>query len=300
MTSTPSGGTRDKLGELNYEDSQDGDAKSSSLDEDDLINPESLGFAHLDDVCIKLLKKGKPDDAIKYLARMRTMIDTIVTKLEPSGESKARPDSTPLPMKPKAPKPRGSNSQRGPRSARTGQFGSARKTATEPDTQSDAGSERVLPVIVRAPPDPIDTAAERLAAKDAHIASLKAQLAAFEEVVDKKEAAVKAEKAKAKEASKFLKKREEQIQTVRARPGRLSGLSVFHSKSSLYGGFLWVHRALDCQKRLFPARADEAAGVPRGAGARGGPGGREHAAGAAADGQGERAGAGGGAYSSAL
>jgi hypothetical protein len=32
---------------------------------------------------------------------------------------------------------------------------------------------------------------------------------------------------------------------VRARPGRLSALSVFHSKTIFYGGFVWARRALD-------------------------------------------------------
>jgi hypothetical protein len=31
--------------------------------------------------------------------------------------------------------------------------------------------------------------------------------------------------------------------TVRARPGRLSGLRVSHSESVLYGGFIWARRA---------------------------------------------------------
>ena len=42
--------------------------------------------------------------------------------------------------------------------------------------------------------------------------------------------------------------------TVRARRG-LSSLSVFHSKSVLYGAFVWVRRALSSPKRRFPARA---------------------------------------------
>ena len=37
--------------------------------------------------------------------------------------------------------------------------------------------------------------------------------------------------------------------------GRLSDLSVSLSKSILYRGFVWVHRALNSQKRRFPARA---------------------------------------------
>ena len=45
--------------------------------------------------------------------------------------------------------------------------------------------------------------------------------------------------------------------TVRALPGRLSCLSVLHSKSCLYGDFVWVHvrRALNDPFRRFSARA---------------------------------------------
>ena len=42
---------------------------------------------------------------------------------------------------------------------------------------------------------------------------------------------------------------------VRARPGRLSALRVFHNKSGLYGAFVKARRALNSQKRRFPARA---------------------------------------------
>jgi hypothetical protein len=44
-------------------------------------------------------------------------------------------------------------------------------------------------------------------------------------------------------------------ETVRLLPGRLSALSVSHSKSVLYGAFVWVCRALNSPKRRFPARA---------------------------------------------
>jgi hypothetical protein len=37
---------------------------------------------------------------------------------------------------------------------------------------------------------------------------------------------------------------------------RFSALSVSHCKSILYGVFVWVRRALNGQKRRFPARAD--------------------------------------------
>ena len=46
-----------------------------------------------------------------------------------------------------------------------------------------------------------------------------------------------------------------EFQTVRARPGRLSALSVSRSKSILHGFFVWAHRALNRPKRRFPARA---------------------------------------------
>ena len=36
--------------------------------------------------------------------------------------------------------------------------------------------------------------------------------------------------------------------------GRLSGLSVSHSKRVFYGAFVWAHRALNSQKWRFPAR----------------------------------------------
>jgi hypothetical protein len=42
-------------------------------------------------------------------------------------------------------------------------------------------------------------------------------------------------------------------------PGRLSALSVSLCKSVFYGAFVWARRALNSQKRRFPARAVEAA-----------------------------------------
>jgi hypothetical protein len=36
---------------------------------------------------------------------------------------------------------------------------------------------------------------------------------------------------------------------VRARPGRLSGFSIFHSKSNFYGTFVWARRVRNSQKR---------------------------------------------------
>jgi hypothetical protein len=46
--------------------------------------------------------------------------------------------------------------------------------------------------------------------------------------------------------------------TVRARPGRVSALSVFHSESVLYGAFVWARRALNGPKRRFLARGSTA------------------------------------------
>jgi hypothetical protein len=45
------------------------------------------------------------------------------------------------------------------------------------------------------------------------------------------------------------------LSTVRARPGRLSGRSLSHSRLVLYGAFVWARRALNGQKRWFLARA---------------------------------------------
>jgi hypothetical protein len=50
---------------------------------------------------------------------------------------------------------------------------------------------------------------------------------------------------------------------VRARPGRFSALTVFHSKSVLYGGFLWARRALNGQKRRCSGPAGQVHGVLR-------------------------------------
>ena len=43
--------------------------------------------------------------------------------------------------------------------------------------------------------------------------------------------------------------------TVRAAQGLLSALGVFLCKLVLYGVFVWARRALNSQKRWFPARA---------------------------------------------
>jgi hypothetical protein len=43
--------------------------------------------------------------------------------------------------------------------------------------------------------------------------------------------------------------------TARACPRQLSALSVSHCKSGLYGAVVWARRALNIQKRRFPARA---------------------------------------------
>jgi hypothetical protein len=50
---------------------------------------------------------------------------------------------------------------------------------------------------------------------------------------------------------------------VRAISGRLSGLSVYQSKSVLYDVLVWAHMALNNQKRRFLAWAEHAAGAAR-------------------------------------
>jgi hypothetical protein len=45
------------------------------------------------------------------------------------------------------------------------------------------------------------------------------------------------------------------LRKVRPRPGRLSGLGIFHCESVLYGAFVWARRALNSPKRRFAARA---------------------------------------------
>jgi hypothetical protein len=46
------------------------------------------------------------------------------------------------------------------------------------------------------------------------------------------------------------------LATVRAGPGRLSFLSISLCASVFYGAFVWARRALNCQKRRFPARQE--------------------------------------------
>ena len=40
-----------------------------------------INFAHIENVCVKLMQKGNNDEAVKYLDKMRTLIDTICEKL---------------------------------------------------------------------------------------------------------------------------------------------------------------------------------------------------------------------------
>ena len=47
----------------------------------------------------------------------------------------------------------------------------------------------------------------------------------------------------------------ERDHAVRALPGWLSALRIFHSKSSFHGAFVGARRALNGPKRRFPARA---------------------------------------------
>ena len=57
-------------------------------------------FGKVDDVCVGLLKEGKVPEALQYLEKLRTMIDTICTQLEPKVAPKDRltlPQLTPHP-----------------------------------------------------------------------------------------------------------------------------------------------------------------------------------------------------------
>ena len=47
----------------------------------------------------------------------------------------------------------------------------------------------------------------------------------------------------------------DELFAVRARPGRLSALSVFRIKLVLYAAFVWARRVLTGPFRRFPARA---------------------------------------------
>eukprot|EP01052_Picozoa_sp_SAG31_P022130 SAG31_NODE_1746_length_7364_cov_6.205231_3_plen_1017_part_00 len=177
---------------------------ASAEDENALGDTDSLGFAHLDDVCIKLLKKGNKEEAIKYLTRMRGMIDSICKKLEPQ---------PPAPVKPTAP-----TSARRARSATKGlRSGRLREQGSAPSESADGGSSSaaLLPAIVRRD-DPVDTAAERLAAKDKHIDSLKQQLADVEAKTVSALTEAKEQRAKVKEAVSRLKKRDEELTSYRA------------------------------------------------------------------------------------
>jgi hypothetical protein len=69
----------------------------------------------------------------------------------------------------------------------------------------------------------------------------------------------------------------DELFAVRARPGRLSALSVSHSKSVLFGAFVWVRGALNHRKRRSPAvvdRAGDGLGDEQGPGADGARAGR--------------------------
>jgi hypothetical protein len=43
----------------------------------------------------------------------------------------------------------------------------------------------------------------------------------------------------------------DELFAVRARPGRSSALSISHSKSVLYGAFVWARGALNRRKRMY-------------------------------------------------
>jgi hypothetical protein len=53
----------------------------------------------------------------------------------------------------------------------------------------------------------------------------------------------------------YIERTDEMRCTRPGPPGRLSALSVFLFNSIFYGAFVWARRALNSQKRRFPARA---------------------------------------------
>jgi hypothetical protein len=112
----------------------------------------------------------------------------------------------------------------------------------------------------------LDVAAAQTALKERRRKALKLPLTATDGECELAELAVAAAAA-ARAELEAAAARGEQLFTVggaavafdfamaRARPGRLSALSVFLCKSVLYGVFVWARRALNSQKWRVPARA---------------------------------------------
>ena len=119
---------------------------------EDLSDPSAASFGHIDDVCIQLLKQGQTTQALKYLQRMRAMIDSIVDKMGGDKEEAEQPPRGGTGRKPKPP----SRASRSARGLRTARMDKATAEVAAPDTA------RSLPSIPTAIV-PVDTAAERLA-----------------------------------------------------------------------------------------------------------------------------------------
>ena len=169
---------------------------------EELADPSAASFGHIDDVCIGLLKQGQTTQALKYLQKMRGMIDTIVEKmgeppLEPAPPSSARKPAPPM---------RTSKSARGARSARI--------EAAKADDERPAETARSLPSIKAIVP--VDTAAERLAAKDLYISKLQEQKAELEDALSAKDNEVRAARSAAAEAASKMRKRDGDVKNMRA------------------------------------------------------------------------------------
>jgi chromosome segregation ATPase len=173
---------------------------------DDLSDPSAASFGHIDDVCIGLLKQGQTAQALKYLQKMRAMIDSIVEKMGEPPLEPAPPSSAPSGGRKPAPPKRKTTSARGARTARI--------EAAKADEGRAAETARSLPVIKAIVP--VDTAAERLAAKDLYISKLQEQKAELEEAMGDKDEEVRAARSTAAEAASKMRKREGDVKNMRA------------------------------------------------------------------------------------
>jgi chromosome segregation ATPase len=190
---------------------------------DAVMDPEKSSFGHIDDVCIRLLRQGDNAAALKYLERMRAMIDGICAKMGGAAPGRAEsrqssvassrpPSSSRLSRAAGSHRPRSSARARSARAAEEG--GAARG--------GEAGS---LPVIVAAvpKPPPVDTAAERLAAKDAHIQALKARVGEKELAVAAREEELAQERVAHAAVVTRLKKSEGEAKGLRRTVRYLQG-----------------------------------------------------------------------------
>lgn len=172
---------------------------------DELADPSAASFGHIDDVCIGLLKQGQTAQALKYLQKMRTMIDSIVEKMGEPPLDPAPPASGQSARKPAPPK-RASKSARGARTARI--------EAAKADEERAVETARSLPAIKAVVP--VDTAAERLAAKDLYISKLQEQKAELEDALSTKDDEVRGARSAAAEAASKMRKREGDVKNMRA------------------------------------------------------------------------------------